>query len=75
MYPSYHGKRIFLGCFRFVLIIIITDTIYKHLLEHNILAKQQKGCRKCNQGCKVQLTIDSVNINDVFNKNNDIYVY
>ncbi|XP_045503596.1 uncharacterized protein LOC123700429 [Colias croceus] len=38
----------------------LSESIYKHIHEHNIMAEEQKGCRKNSQGCKEQLTIDSV---------------
>ena len=38
----------------------IANKIYKHVEDHNILAEQQKGCRRGHQGCKEQLIIDSI---------------
>ncbi|KAL0810285.1 hypothetical protein ABMA28_010444 [Loxostege sticticalis] len=38
----------------------ITDLVYNHIESNQILAEQQKGCRKFSQGCKEQLTIDSI---------------
>ncbi|CAH2106131.1 unnamed protein product [Euphydryas editha] len=43
----------------------IAELIYKHIDENNILAEQQKGCRKFSQGCKEQLLIDSVILKQV----------
>ncbi|KAL0871314.1 hypothetical protein ABMA27_005059 [Loxostege sticticalis] len=43
----------------------ITDTIYKHIDQNQILTEQQKGCRRSSQGCKEQLTIDSVILRQV----------
>jgi len=43
---------------------IITSTITKkisiHIENNNILAEEQKGCRRGHMGCKEQLVIDSV---------------
>ncbi|WP_229833152.1 RNA-directed DNA polymerase [Streptomyces narbonensis] len=39
---------------------ILTDKIYAHVMEHNILAEEQKGCRRQAQGCKEQVLIDAV---------------
>lgn len=38
----------------------ITEIIYNYTQENNILAEEQKGCRRFSQGCKEQLTIDTV---------------
>ncbi|PZC80738.1 hypothetical protein B5X24_HaOG213962 [Helicoverpa armigera] len=38
----------------------IAEVIYKHTVQNNILAEEQKGCRKHSQGCKEQLTIDAI---------------
>ena len=37
---------------------IISDKIYKHLLNCNILPNEQKGCRRGSRGTKDQLLID-----------------
>lgn len=39
---------------------MICKKIEKHLETNYIIAEEQKGCRKRSQGCKEQLTIDSV---------------
>ncbi|XP_047546074.1 uncharacterized protein LOC125077984 [Vanessa atalanta] len=38
----------------------ITELLHEHIAVNNILAEEQKGCRKGRQGCKEQLVIDSV---------------
>ncbi|CAK1593328.1 unnamed protein product [Parnassius mnemosyne] len=38
----------------------ITELLHQHIANNNILAEEQKGCRKSSQGCKEQLIIDSV---------------
>lgn len=39
---------------------VITTKIYTHLDENQIMTEEQKGCRKHSQGCKEQLTIDTI---------------
>lgn len=39
---------------------IVARKIHQHCERYEILAEEQKGCRKSSQGCKEQLTIDSV---------------
>ncbi|KAL0870860.1 hypothetical protein ABMA27_004702 [Loxostege sticticalis] len=51
----------------------ITDVIYKHLHSNNILAEQQKGCRKFSQGCKEQLTIDSIILRQVHRNKSELH--
>jgi len=38
--------------------LLITERVYKHLTENEILAFEQKGCRKRLRGCKDQLLFD-----------------
>lgn len=38
----------------------ITEMIYGHCIENNIIAVEQRGCIKNSQGCKEQLIIDTV---------------
>ncbi|KAL1446981.1 hypothetical protein WDU94_000610 [Cyamophila willieti] len=38
----------------------ISNAIYDHLTTHNIMAEEQKGCVRNAKGCKEQLTIDQV---------------
>lgn len=56
-----------------ILTACISKVIYKHLDTHNILAEQQKGCRKNSQGCKEQLTIDAVVMNSAVKNKTDIH--
>ncbi|XP_015189702.1 PREDICTED: uncharacterized protein LOC107073527 [Polistes dominula] len=46
---------------------IITSTICRqidtHLTKNNIISEEQKGCRRNSQGCKEQLIIDSIIMN------------
>lgn len=43
-----------------ILTSCISELIYDHLAQNNIMAEEQKGCRKHSQGCKEQLIIDTV---------------
>lgn len=56
-----------------ILTACISKNIYTHLDKNNILAEQQKGCRKNCQGCKEQLTIDAVVMNNTARKKSNIY--
>ncbi|CAH2105270.1 unnamed protein product [Euphydryas editha] len=51
----------------------ISELIYQHVAEHNILSEQQKGCRKFSQGCKEQLTLDAIVLNHAYKKKKDIH--
>ena len=51
----------------------MSNKIYKHCETNNILAEEQKGCRKGSQGCKEQLIIDSVIMNQVHTKKRNIH--
>jgi hypothetical protein len=42
-----------------ILTACIAHQIYRHCENSNIIAEEQKGCRKVSQGCKEQLLIDS----------------
>ncbi|KAL0878572.1 hypothetical protein ABMA27_003656 [Loxostege sticticalis] len=56
-----------------ILTSCISETIYKHLDENNILAEEQKGCRKYSKGCKEQLTIDAIVMREAFRKRKNIH--
>ena len=43
---------------------IITERVYKHLDENDLLPKEQKGCRRGSYGCKDQLLINKAIIED-----------
>ncbi|CAK1582479.1 unnamed protein product [Parnassius mnemosyne] len=51
----------------------ISELIYQHIDTNNILAEQQKGCRKFSQGCKEQLIIDSVILQKVQKSKTDLF--
>ncbi|XP_075971947.1 uncharacterized protein LOC142973811 [Anticarsia gemmatalis] len=51
----------------------LSDLIYQHIDANNILAEQQKGCRKFSQGCKEQLIIDSVILRQVQRTKSDLF--
>ncbi|CAB3245221.1 unnamed protein product [Arctia plantaginis] len=52
----------------------ISEIIYRHLNEYNVLAEQQKGCKKNSQGCKEQLIIDSIVMRQAQTKNRNIHM-
>lgn len=43
-----------------ILTSCLTNRIYRHVELNNVLAEEQKGCKREHQGCKEQLIIDSV---------------
>ncbi|XP_064072076.1 uncharacterized protein LOC113393371 [Vanessa tameamea] len=50
----------------------ITELLHEHIAVNNILAEEQKGCRKGRQGCKEQLVIDSVTMKHAISKKKNI---
>lgn len=57
-----------------ILTACITNQIYKYCEEKGIMTEQQKGCRRNAQGCKEQLIIDSVMLEQAYKSNRSIYV-
>lgn len=51
----------------------ISQLIYNHCEQNSILTEQQKGCKKSSQGCKEQLIIDSVIMNQARTNVRNIY--
>lgn len=51
----------------------LSESIYKHIQEHNILSEEQKDCRKNSKGCKEQLTIDAVACKQALKQKRDIH--
>ena len=51
----------------------ISQLIYTHTDQNNILAEQQKGCRKHSKGCKEQLTIDAIVSRQALRRKRNIY--
>lgn len=43
---------------------LISERLYSHLTVNNILPSEQKGCRKATQGCKDQLLINKMIIDN-----------
>ncbi|PZC73245.1 hypothetical protein B5X24_HaOG209892 [Helicoverpa armigera] len=56
-----------------ILTACISEVMYTHLTTHNILAEQQKGCRKNSQGCKEQLIIDAITTNSAVKSKKEIH--
>jgi len=50
----------------------ISEKIYKHLETNKLLAEEQKGCIKNSQGCKEQLIIDLVVLEQVHKYNRNL---
>lgn len=51
----------------------ISELVYRHTQTHQLLAEQQKGCRKHSQGCKEQLTIDTIASKQASTKRRNIF--
>lgn len=51
----------------------ITKRINKHIEENNIIAEEQKGCRRGHMGCKEQLIIDSCIHKHATTKNRNLH--
>jgi len=52
----------------------IAEKVYKHLDANKFLAEEQKGCIKNSQGCKEQLIIDSVVLEQAHKDNRNLYI-
>jgi hypothetical protein len=52
----------------------IAGKIYKDLEANKLLAEEQKGCIKNSQGCKEQLIIDSVVMEQAHKDNQNVYI-
>ncbi|CAG4980406.1 unnamed protein product [Colias eurytheme] len=71
--PAKYRPITCLQTFYKILTACISRVINQHLTKYNILAEQQKGCRKDSQGCKEQLTIDAIAMKTATNQKKDIY--
>jgi hypothetical protein len=52
----------------------IAEEIYKHLETNKLLAEEQKGCIKNSQGCKEQLIVDSVVLEQAHRDNQNLHI-
>lgn len=52
---------------------IIAEKIYKHMVSNNLLAEEQKGCRKYSQGCKEQLVVDTIITEDAKKQRKNLF--
>jgi hypothetical protein len=43
-----------------IITAILSNKIYQHIIKNNILAEEQKGCKRGAKGCKEELIIDQV---------------
>lgn len=55
-----------------VLTSIISNKIYEHLHLNNIMTEEQRGCYKNSQGCKDQVTIDTVIVQEALKKKRNL---
>ena len=55
-----------------ILTSIITERVYNHLDENDLLPKEQKGCRRGSYGCKDQLLINKAIIEDAKKKKKNL---
>lgn len=51
----------------------ISELIYRHANTNQLLAEEQKGCRRYSQGCKEQLTIDTIASKQAITKKRNMY--
>ncbi|XP_050679442.1 uncharacterized protein LOC126975555 [Leptidea sinapis] len=56
-----------------ILTLAITTKINKHVEHYNIIAEEQKGCRRGHMGCKEQLIIDSTIHKHATSKNRNLH--
>ncbi|XP_047539184.1 uncharacterized protein LOC125072598 [Vanessa atalanta] len=56
-----------------ILTSAITNKINTHIEQHNIIAEEQKGCRRAHMGCKEQLVIDSTIHKHAATKNRNLH--
>lgn len=57
-----------------ILTACINNSIYKHLSEQNVIAEEQKGCIRGARGCKEQLTIDQIILEQASKGSRNLYV-
>lgn len=57
-----------------ILTSCLTEKIYQHVYEKNIIAEHQKGCRREAMGCKEQLIIDEVILEQAKKQNRNIHI-
>lgn len=56
-----------------ILTSALTSKINSHIEHHNIMAEEQKGCRRGHMGCKEQLIIDSTIHKHATTKNRNLH--
>lgn len=52
----------------------LCEKLYAYLETNNILTEEQKGCKKKFMGCKEQITIDNVILEQIRKKNRNLYM-
>lgn len=53
---------------------VISTIIYLHIESHNIMSEEQKGCKKNSLGCKEQLTIDTVILQQAEKEHRNLHI-
>ncbi|KAL1446790.1 hypothetical protein WDU94_005582 [Cyamophila willieti] len=56
-----------------ILTACISNMLYEHLTNNNIMSEEQKGCVRKAKGCKEQLTIDQVVLEQANKKCRNLY--
>ena len=56
-----------------IITLLITQKINTHIENNNIIAEEQKGCRRGHMGCREQLIIDSTITKHALSKNRNLH--
>ena len=57
-----------------ILSSVLTDLVYRHIEDNNILTEEQKGGRKNYKGCKEQMIIDATVLKQIQKDNRHLHV-
>lgn len=71
--PAKYRPITCLNSFYKIITSCIAITISDHCENNNIISEEQKGCRKGSLGCKEQLIIDNIIMNQASNKQRNIH--
>ena len=52
----------------------VSEYIYKHLIENNLMPDEQKGCKKKSRGCKELLLIDKMILKNCKRRKTNLYM-
>ena len=53
---------------------VVSEYIYKHLIENNLMPDEQKGCKKKSRGCKELLLIDKMVLKNCKRRKTNLYM-